>query len=202
MADASPRTRGARRCTNPQRSARLPAVLLVLTIIADGCGSRLAPIGAATATALPTPGLAAVVLIATLRSGHTASGNAASAEDSCAGAAEITIDPEPRPPQGYAAVFFEVAVRGCPPGTTITDLHINEIHQVPIGAPDPYPDIWIDSGIRQLVLVNGTETASAANLGVPVSRAEQVLARPSEFYLHIHTRNNPAGLTIGELRFR
>jgi len=160
-----------------------------------GCGSRIAPIGeSATQTLTYSPGPAAVTFLATLQSGPSVSGAIATAgEFTCGGSAVVTIDPTPRGALNLAVASYEVSVVGCPAGTTITEMHI---HQLPIGNED----VWIGSDLREFVLVNGGGTTTSINLGVPPARADAVIARPNDFFLHFHSKNNPGALMRGLLR--
>jgi hypothetical protein len=172
---------------------------MVAVIAASGvalsCGSHLP----SSRSPSPTLGLpaSALVLVTTLHSGPGVTGTSAVAsEGACSGAATVTIDPTPRGALRLAVARFEISVIGCPPGTTITSVHI---HQLPIGDRN---DEWIGSDLPELVLPKGDGSFTSTNQGVPVARAEEVVARPTDFYLHFHSKNNPVGFLRGELRPR
>ena len=175
--------------------ARHAALAAVAAYVISACGSRIAPIGeSATQTLTFSPGPAAVTFLASLQSGPSVSGAIATAgEFTCGGSAVVTIDPTPRGTLNLAVAFYELSVTGCPAGTTITEMHI---HQMPIGNED----VWIGSDLREFVLVNGNGTTTSINLGVPPARAEEGIARPSDFFLHFHSKNNPGALMRGLLR--
>ena len=178
-----------------RRLVRLALVATSAVYALSGCGSRIAPIGE-SATATPTflAGPAAVTFLATLQSGPSVSGAIATAgEFTCGGSAVVTIDPTPRGTLNLAVAYYELAVTGCPPGTTITEMHI---HPMPLGSQD----VWIGSDLRDFVLVNGSGTTTSINLGVPPAHAADVIARPNDFFLHFHSTNNPVGLMRGLLR--
>jgi hypothetical protein len=118
---------------------------------------------------------------------------ATAGEFTCGGSAVVTIDPTPRGALGLAVSYYELSIQGCPSGTTITEMHI---HQMPIGNQD----VWIGSDLREFVLVNGSGTTTSINLGVPPARADAVIARPNDFFLHFHSTNNPVGFMRGLLR--
>jgi len=130
----------------------------------------------------------------TLQSGPSVSGAIATAgEFTCGGSAAVTIDPTPRGTLNLAVAYFELSAQGCPPGTTITEMHI---HQMPIGNQE----VWIGSDLRNFVLVSGRGTTTSIDRGVPPARAEEVIARPNDFFLHFHSTNNPVGFMRGLLR--
>jgi hypothetical protein len=168
------------------------AATLALTV---ACGTRLVPTGVSPSpTDSPSP--AAVTLLAALYAPapDPILGPAVASETTCTGTATITIDPTPRGPLGLATARFDLDIRGCPPGTRITDAHI---HQGPC-CPN---EIWIASGLSELPLPTGSARASSVNLGIALSRAEALIARPADFYLHFHSVNNPVGGFLrGDLR--
>ena len=189
------RGRGGRGLLMAMRWGRVALFAAAAAYQLGGCGSRIAPIGeSATATPTFVPGPAAVTFLATLQSGPSVSGAIATAgEFTCGGSAVVTIDPTPRGTLNLAVAYYELSVTGCPPGTTITEMHI---HPMPLGSQD----VWIGSDLRDFVLVNGSGTTTSINLGVPPARAEVVIARPDNFFLHFHSKNNPGALMRGLLR--
>lgn len=81
-------------------------------------------------------------------------------------------------------------------------LSLTRTHQVPIGAPDPYPDVWIDSGIRQLVLSERKpEGVSRESRRAGQSRGRSPGATEGLLCASLHTKQ-PGWLDERELHFR
>ena len=129
-----------------------------------------------------------IVLVApTLHSYPSPSGNSAlGGEDSCSGSATVTIDPNPRGLLNLAVARFEITLFGCPPGTTLTSVHV---HRLPIGTVEE----WIGSDLPESTLANGSGSFVSTNQGVPLARAQAVVAEPTAWYIHFHSKLNTAG---------
>ncbi len=161
------------------------------------CGSRAVPTPTSPSPSMTAGlGYATTTLIADLHSGPGGSGiPAAASEGACAGSATVTIDPTPRGTLNLAVARFEISLLGCPPDIAITSIHI---HRLPIGTLEE----WIGSDLGETVLHTGNGTLDGTNRGVPLARAEQIVAHPTDSSVHFHSRNNPAGFLRGELRPR
>jgi len=163
-------------------------VLIAAGTVALACGSHIpsSRSPSPSPTALTGPGVI-VLVAATLHSYPSPSGNSAlGGEDSCSGSATVTIDPNPRGQLNLAVARFEITLFGCPPGTTITSVHL---HHLPIGNLDE----WIGSSLPESVLANGSGTFVSTNQGVPVARAQAVIAEPTAWFIHFHSKNNVVG---------
>ncbi len=166
--------------------SRTAAWLLVL-LVATSCAQRAVPTGTSAPPTASAGPATRVFLSALYAPGPNADGVfAAASEGTCTGSATITIDPEPRGVLLLATARFEMEIRGCPPGTTLTDVHLHQGPCCPV-------DAWIGSGLGVTALPSGGARLSSVNPGVAVSRAEAVIARPADYYLHFHSRNNPVG---------
>lgn len=172
-----------------------PLALVAAALVA--CGSRAVPTPTSPSPSVTSGlGYATTVLVTDLHSGPGVTGiPAAASEGACAGSATVTIDPTPRGTLNLATARFEISIIGCPPDIAITSVHI---HRLPIGTVDE----WIGSDLGETVLRTGNGTLVGTNQGVPLARAEEIVAHPTDFYLHFHSRNNPAGFLRGELRPR
>jgi len=161
--------------------------------LATDCGSHIVPTSKSPSpTAVTGPG-GIVLVAATLHSYPSPSGSSAiGGEDACSGSATVTIDPNPRGALNLAVARFEITLFGCPPGTTITSVHV---HRLPIGTIDE----WIGSDLPEFVLRNGDGIFTSTNQGVPILRAQSVLAEPTVWFIHFHSKSNPAGFMRGEL---
>ena len=174
-------------------SSRLAAALVVSAMI-GACVERTVP---TSKTPSPAPtdvtGASAIVLVAMLHSGPGQSGlPAAAGESACRGAATVTIDPTPRGALNLAVARFQVTIIGCPPGTTLTSVHL---HRMPIGTVEE----WIGSDLPEFAMPSGDGSFTSTNQGVPLARAQAVVDDPTNFYIHFHSRNNPVGFLRGEL---
>ncbi|OLC53744.1 MAG: hypothetical protein AUH85_13520 [Chloroflexi bacterium 13_1_40CM_4_68_4] len=146
--------------------------LIAASVVVFACGSHIpaSRSPSPSPTALTGPGVF-VLVASTLHSYPSPSGNSAvGGEDACSGSATVTIDPNPRGQLNLAVARFEITLFGCPPGTTITSVHL---HRLPIGNLEE----WIGS----------------TNQGVPLARAQAVIAEPTAWYIHFHSKNNVVG---------
>ena len=161
------------------------AMMIVATVATD-CGSRTIPTSKSPSPTTTT-GAGTLVLVTSLHSGPSVSGRTAVAgEDACRGSATVTIDPTPRGLLNLAVARFEISLIGCPPGTALTSVHL---HQLPIGTVEE----WIGSDLPETVLRTGDGSFTSTNQGVPIARVQEVIAQPTNFYIHFHSKNNQAG---------
>jgi uncharacterized protein (TIGR03437 family) len=118
------------------------------------------------------------------------------------GTATITINPT-RDAQGVATggtINFAITYSGFPANTVIRGLHI---HEAPAGANGP---IRFDTGISAANPVNSPTGSGTINISAPVLNTDanrmafrNLLANPANFYVNLHTNNNPGGAIRGQL---
>jgi CHRD domain-containing protein len=176
----------------PGNSVCTYVTILATLFVAVACATRLVPDSRSPSPTV-TIGPGALVLVGTLHSGPSLSGaTAVAGEGSCRGTATVTIDPNPSGTLNLATAVFQISLVDCPAGTTLTSVHV---HRMPIGTVEE----WIGSDLPEAALRNGQGDLASVNRGVPIARARAVIDDPTNFYIHFHSRNNPAGFLRGEL---
>ena len=174
-----------------------PLVVVVTAALLLSCGCRSAP-GAHSPSPTITTAPGSVELVAQLYADPAIPPGTAAAERerACAGDALVTIDEGPHALLGLAVAHFEVTLTGCPLGTVVTNVYVG------VRGVGAYDDAWIGGNINDTVLPNGSASLRSTNQGIPVERAQAVLASPGDYTIRVNTRNNEFGLLLGTLRSR
>lgn len=95
-----------------------------------------------------------------------------------------------------ATAEFDIQLSGFPPGTVITGAHI---HEGLAGANGP---VRVNTGItadQPLELANGSGTIARSGIVVDLEVAQRILEYPEEWYVNVHSTNNPGGVVRGQL---
>jgi len=147
-----------------------------------------------------TTGPGSVVLVAELYPETLLPGGpAADAERACSGVATVTIDPTPHGTFNTAVARFEISLVGCPPGIVLTNVFLS---RTDAGENEHFDDMWIGSDLGETLVASGGGVFRSINAGVPQSRAEAVIAKPTDFGVRAMSTNNPFGFLKGQLRLR
>jgi hypothetical protein len=93
-----------------------------------------------------------------------------------------------------ATMNVQIDVSGLPAGSTVTKAHI---HNAEAGANG---GIFVDTTLApgDVVVANGSGTATKNAVNVPPDRAAALLANPSRHYFNVHTALNPDGAMRGQ----
>ncbi|HUG55741.1 MAG TPA: CHRD domain-containing protein [Candidatus Limnocylindrales bacterium] len=182
---------------------RSSAIALTAVLLAGCGGSGLAqptptPTAPATTAAPATSPPTGEVTLTTTLSAASEVPPVTGAEASGSGTATVIIRTA-RNNAGQlsaATAEFDIQLSGFPPGTIVTGAHI---HDGVAGVNGP---VLVNTGITAdapLELADGTGTIARAGIVVDLEVAQRILEDPEEFYVNVHSTNNPGGVVRGQL---
>jgi hypothetical protein len=170
---------------------RVSALIVGLSVLAVGCASTSPTLPSQgtttnTTTTFTVPLSSANEIPAITNADAGSSGTATIA---------LTVTKDDAGTITSATANIQISVTGFPPGTTITDAHIHN------GAAGTNAGIYVSAGLAagDLVLVNGSGSATKNGINVPSDRAAAILSNPAGHYFNVHTALNPGGAIRGQL---
>ncbi|MGH2451089.1 MAG: CHRD domain-containing protein [Candidatus Limnocylindria bacterium] len=181
---------------------RSSAIALTALVLA-GCGAGglaqptpTPPAPATTAAPATTPPTTEVTLRATLSAANEVP-PVTGEEASGSGMATVIIRTARNSAGELSAATaeFDIELSGFPPGTVITGAHI---HDGLAGANGP---VVVNTGISAdapLELTDGSGTVAKSAV-VDFEAVQRILDNPEEWYVNVHSTNNPGGVVRGQL---
>jgi hypothetical protein len=166
-------------------------VLVGVSALAAGCGSTstppTAPAQGGTTTATFTVPLSTANEVPAITNAEAGSTGTATLT--------LTVTRDGSGTITAATMNFQIAVTGFPAGTTVTKAHL---HNAAAGANG---GIFVDTTLApgDLVVTNGSGTATKNGINLPPDRAAALLLNPAGHYFNVHTALNPDGAIRGQL---
>jgi len=180
------------------RPAAIAAALLLAACTPGGVAQPTTTTAPPTATAEPTQAPTGEVTLRATLSAANEVPPVSGPEASGSGTATVIIRTA-RNVSGQlsaATAEFRIELSGFPAGTVITGAHIHE------GAAGANGPVRVNTGITAdapLELAGGSGVIAKVGIVVDVEVAQQILANPGNWYVNVHSTNNPGGVVRGQL---